>query len=218
MEYILKDIGNKYNSDTKFLDITDEDDIYAIHHVRYEAEGVSQFIQKLKIESITARLKELSDQLSTEGTDFIPKARSYKFLRAYQYLPDRDVQAKAKRLQRALDKQFLESMGTKYRLATKLNVIAPYEKDALQSIRPRNQHDSTINPILLSLYWQKQEKDIDYEIEKLQTTEKSYNIPQGKYEWLKYNCNANVPYEIQMKAKTYIDILDKTFGKGTFSA
>lgn len=220
MECILKDIGTKYTNDTKFLDITDEDDIYAIHHVRYEAEVVSPFIQKLKIDSIKARLKELSDQMSTEGNNFIPKARSYKFLRAYQYLPDRDIQAEAERLQKALDTLFLKRMVTKYSLATKIDVIAPYEKDALQSIRPRNQHDSTINPKLLSLYWQKQEKDIDFEIEKLQSTActgKSYNIPQGKYKWLKYNCNENVPYEIQMKAKTYIDNLDK-FGKGTFSA
>ncbi|XP_063418040.1 uncharacterized protein LOC134700592 [Mytilus trossulus] len=215
---ILKDIGTKYNKDTKFLDITDEDDIYAIHHVRYEAEVVSPFIKQLKIESIKLRLQELSDQLSTEGNNFIPKARSYKFLRAYQYLPDRDIQTYAKRLQKTLDTLFLACMEKKYSLDTHINFIAPYEKDALQSIRPRNPHDSTIDPIILSLYWQKQEKDIDFEIENLQITGRSYSIPQGRYKWLKYNCSAKVPYNVQMKAKRYIDNLDKTFGKGNYSA
>ncbi|CAC5368061.1 EXD1 [Mytilus coruscus] len=218
VECILKDIGKKYKKDTKFLDITDEDDIYAIHHVRYDAEVVSPFIKQLKIESIKARLKELSDQLSTEGNSFIPKARSYGFLRAYQYLPDRDIQAEAKRLQKVLDTLLIAGMVHKYSLTTKINVIAPYEKDALQSIRPRSQHDSTINPVLLSLYWQKQEKDIDFEIERLQITGRGYNIPQGKYKWLKYKCSHNVPDEIQMKAQRHIANLDKTFGKGKYSA
>ncbi|CAC5391152.1 EXD1 [Mytilus coruscus] len=211
VESILKDIEKKYGKDTRFQDITDEDEINAMHHARYEPEVMSPFIKKLKTEEIKARLKELSDQLSTEGNNFIPKAKSYGFLRAYQYISERDIQAEAKRLQQALDTLFLADMKNKYSLTTNINVIAPYEKDALRSIRPRSQHDSTINPILLSLYWQKQEKDIDFEIEQLQITGRSYDIPQGKYKWLKYNCSDNVPDRIKRKAKRHLDNYDKTF-------
>ncbi|XP_052081834.1 uncharacterized protein LOC127719646 isoform X4 [Mytilus californianus] len=205
VESILKDIEKKYDKNTKFQDISNEDETNAMHHARYDPEVMSPFIKKLKTEEIKARLKELSDQLSTEGNSFIPKAKSYGFLRAYQYIQDREIQAEAKRLQIALDTLFLADMKNKYSLTTNINVIAPYEKDALRSIRTRSQHDSTINPILLSLYWQKQEKDIDVEIEQLQITGRRYDIPDGKLKWLKYNCSDNVPDRIKRKAKGHLD-------------
>ncbi|VDI69770.1 Hypothetical predicted protein [Mytilus galloprovincialis] len=210
VESILTDMEKKYGKDTRFQDITDEDEINAMHHLRYDPEVMSPFIKKLKTEEIKARLKELSDQLSTEGNNFVPKAKSYGFLRAYQYISERDIQTKAKRLQQALDTIFLADMKNKYSSTTKISVISPYEKDALRSIRPRSQRDSTINPVLLSLYWQKIEKDIDFEIEQLQITGRKYNMPQGKYKWLQYNCTDNVPDRIKRKAKRHLDNYDKT--------
>ncbi|XP_063418041.1 uncharacterized protein LOC134700595 [Mytilus trossulus] len=209
VESILKDMETKYVKDTRFQDITDEDEINAMHHLRYDLEVMSPFITKLKTEEIKARLKELSDQLSTEGNNFIPKAKSYGFLRAYQYISEREIQTEAKRLQQALDTIFLADMKNKYSSTTKIGVISPYEKDALRSIRPRGQRDSNINPVLLSLYWQKIEKDIDFEIEQLQITGRNYNMPQGKYKWLQYNCTDNVPGGIKRKAKRHLDNYDK---------
>ncbi|XP_052081828.1 ribonuclease D-like isoform X1 [Mytilus californianus] len=218
VESIISDIERKYGKDTKFQDITDEDEINALHNVRYDAEVMSPFIKQLKTEMIKAQLKELGDQLSTEGNTFIPKARSYGFLKAYQNIPDKDIQEEAKRLQKALDTIILSDMANKYSLNTKVNVVKKCEKDALQSIRPRHKDDNNFNPILLSLYWQKQEIDLDFEIEQLEITGRSYRITQGKYKWIKFNCSANVPNGIKIKAKRQLVKLDKTFGKGKYSA
>ncbi|CAC5391161.1 unnamed protein product [Mytilus coruscus] len=179
---------------------------------------MSPFISQLKRESIKARLKELSDQLSTEGKGFLPKGQSYGYLRAYQYLPDKDIQEEAKRLQKALDTIFLADMVHKYHRTTKIYVLTQYEKDALRNIRPRSKNDNNIDPVHLSLYWQMHETDIDFEINRLDISGRSYKIPEGKYKWLKYNCSNNVPDRIQAKAKRHIVNLDKTFGNGKYSA
>lgn len=218
VQSVLKDIEDKYGNDTRFQDLTDDDEIKAIQNCRYDQEIMSPFINQLKIESIKARLQELSDQLSTEGNNFLPKGQSYGYLRAYQYLPDKDIHEEAKRLQNALETIFLADMVNKYSPSTNINVITQYEKDALRNIRPRNKNDNRIDPVHLSLYWQMHEKDLDFEIERLQISGRRYNIPQGKYKWLKYNCSDNVPDEIKRKAKRHIVNLDKTFGKGKYSA
>ncbi|XP_052081827.1 uncharacterized protein LOC127719645 [Mytilus californianus] len=218
VESIISDIERKHKTDIKFEDITDEDEINAIHNIRFDKDGLSPFIMRLRTEDIKAQLKEISDQLSKEGNRFLPKGQSYAFLRAYQYHPDKDIQEKAKRLQKSLETLFLADMVNKYSLNTEINVIKTYEKDALRSIRPRSKDDRNINPIHLSLYWKKQESEIDSEIEQLEIAGRNYNIPQGKYKWIRYNCSDNVPSRIQMKAKRHLANLDKTFGKGKYSA
>ncbi|CAC5391158.1 EXD1 [Mytilus coruscus] len=218
VESVLQDIEKKYGKDTTFHDITNEDEIKAIQKARYDNELMTPFIKQLKVGSIKARLKEISDQLSTEGNNFIPKGQSYGYLRAYQYISDRDIQTEAKRLQKALDTIFLADMINKYNETTNINVIVPYEKDALKSIRPKSKHDTKINPVHLSLYWQMLEKEIDSEMEQLEIEGMRYNISPGKYKWLKNNCSDNVPDGIQMKAKRHILNLDKMFGKGKYSA
>ncbi|CAG2215983.1 EGL [Mytilus edulis] len=214
---IISDMERKYGRDKKFQDITDQNEINALKQLRYDEEVMSPFIKQVKTEAIKAQLKELSDQLSSEGNNFIPNSRSYGYLRAYQYIPDKDIQEEAKRLQKTLDTIILSDMATKYSLRTKFNVVKQCERDALQSIRPRNKDDNSINPILLSLYWQKQEKDLDFEIEQLEITGRSYSISQGKYKWIKFSCSGNVPNAIKTKAKRQLVKLDKTFGKGKYS-
>ncbi|VDI43403.1 Hypothetical predicted protein, partial [Mytilus galloprovincialis] len=119
VESILSDIDRKYGKDMKFQDMKDEDEINALHH-------------QLKTEEIKARLKEISDQLSNEGKDFIPKGQSYGFLRAYQHLPETEIQEESKRLQKALDTIFVADIVKKYSVTTKISVIKTYDKDALR--------------------------------------------------------------------------------------
>lgn len=215
---IISDIERKYGGDTKFQDITDQDEINALKQLRFEAEVMSSLIKQLKTEAIKAQLKELSDQLFTEGNNFIPNSRSYGYLRAYQNIPDKDIQEEAKRLQKALNSIILSDMANKYSLKTKFNVVKQCERDALQSIRPRNKDDNKFNPILLSLYWQKQEKDLDFEIEQLEIKGRRYSIKEGKYKWIKFNCSGNVPNGLKIKAKRLLVQLDTTFGNGKYSA
>lgn len=52
-------------------------------------------------------------------------------------------------------------------MTTKNSVIGTYEKDALRSNKQNKKDDHNINPIHLSLYWQKVENAIDSEIKQL---------------------------------------------------
>lgn len=218
VESIISDIERKYERNITFGDLIDEDEINAIHHIKYDPKEMSPFIKQLKTEEMKARLKEVSDQLSTEGSSFLPKGQSYGFLRFYQKHQDENIQLEAKRLQKALDTIFLADIVKKYSMTTKIGVIKTYEKEALSCIRPRSKDDRSIKSIHLSLYWQKLEKDIDSEIEQLESKGRDYSIPQGKYNWLQSNCRDNVPNGIKMKAKRHIANLDITFGTGNYSA
>lgn len=66
-ESILSDIDRKYGKDMKFQDIKDEDEINALHYVRYGPEMKSPLTKLLKTEEIKARFKEINDQHLMEG-------------------------------------------------------------------------------------------------------------------------------------------------------
>lgn len=146
VESILSDIDRKYGKDMKFQDIKDEDEINALHHVRYGPEMKSPLTKQIKTEEIKARMKEKSDQLSNEGKDFIPKGQSYGFLRAYQHLPETEIQEESKRLQKALDTIFLADIVKKYSVTTNISVIKTYEKHAFRSIKQRIKMTTTSTP------------------------------------------------------------------------
>ena len=82
VQSILSDFESKYEPDTTFESIEDEDVIKAIKIIRTDKPGLSPMIKRLKTEEIKISLKKLGDQLSEEGDNFIPQSRSYGFLRA----------------------------------------------------------------------------------------------------------------------------------------
>ncbi|CAG2233199.1 EGL [Mytilus edulis] len=100
VESIISDIERKYETDIKFEDITDEDEINTIHNIRFDKVGIVPFIMRLRTGDNKAQLKEVSDQLSKEGNRLLPKWQTYGFLRAYQFHPDKDIQESAKHLQK----------------------------------------------------------------------------------------------------------------------
>jgi hypothetical protein len=64
----------------------------------YKCPGRKEKLVRLKTESIKAHLLDLSCQLSDDENDFIPKYRSYAFLREYEYHCDDEVKHDAKRI------------------------------------------------------------------------------------------------------------------------
>jgi hypothetical protein len=63
-------------------------------------------------------LLDLSCQLSDDENDFIPKYRSYAFLREYEYHCDDEVKHDAKRILKRINDIILENMIQKYKPGT----------------------------------------------------------------------------------------------------
>lgn len=211
---ITDQLQHKYPSSIKYEDITDEDDIAAIRRLKLKTRKVHPLVKRLKTESIKAQLLDLSCQLSDDENDFIPKYRSYAFLREYEYHSDDEIKHDAKRILRRIHDIILENMIQKYKRGTCTNMLALNEKEALNTLRPKGVRDRNIHPILLSLYWQMQEENLDSTIDSFDEKREDYVIPEGFYKWIKFCCVGKVPEQIKAKARKLVQNFDRTFGKG----
>lgn len=211
---ITDQLQHKYPSSIKYEDITDEDDIAAIRRLKLKTRKVHPLVKRLKTESIKAQLLDLSCQLSDDENDFIPKYRSYAFLREYEYHSDDEIKHDAKRILKRIHDIILENMIQKYKRGTCTNMLALNEKEALNTLRPKGVRDRNIHPILLSLYWQMQEENLDSTIDSFDEKREDYVIPEGFYKWIKFCCVGKVPEQIKAKARKLVRNFDRTFGKG----
>lgn len=211
---ITDQLQHKYPSSIKYEDITDEDDIAAIRRLKWKTRKLHPLVRRLKTESIKAHLLDLSCQLSDDENDFIPKYRSYAFLREYEYHCDDEVKHDAKRILKRINDIILENMIQKYKPGTCTNMLALNEKEALNILRPKGVQDRNIHPILLSLYWQMKEENLDSTIDSFIEKREDYVIPEGFYKWIKYCCVGKVPEQIKGKARRLVRNFDRTFGRG----
>lgn len=211
---VLANFPTKYNSMTKFSDITDEDDVRAIQMVRFDTDGLSSLVTRLKTESIKANLQDLDDQLSEEGDKFLPKSKSFAYLRRYKNHPDDTIKRDATRILKSIDEKVLEIMTYKYNRSTKLGYLSPYERDALKIIRPKGENDPKFHQTILYLYWLVKEADLDRTISMFEEQGRSYQITEGFYKWIRFCCSDQVPASMKQKAKAHLRKMDSQFGRG----
>lgn len=211
---ITDQLQHKYHSSIEYEDITDEDDIAAIRRLKPKTRKLHPLVKRLKTESIKAQLLDLSCELSDDETYFVPKYRSYAFLREYEYHSDDEIKHDAKRILKRINDIILENMIQKYKRGTCTNMLAQNEKEALKTLRPKAVRDRNIHPSLLSLYWQMKEENLDSTIDNFDEKMEDYVIPESFYKWIKYCCVGKVPEQIKAKARRLVRNLDRTFGKG----
>ena len=211
---ITDQLQHKYPSSIEYEDITDEDDIAAIRRLKMKTKKLHPLVKRLKKESFKAHLLDLSCQLSDDENEFIPKYRSYAFLREYEYHSDDEIKHDAKRILKRINDIILENMIQKYKRGTCTNMLALNEKEALNILRPKGVRDRNIHPILLCLYWQMKEENLDSTIDRFIETREDYVIPESFYKWIKYCCAGKVPEQIKAKARRLVRNFDRTFGKG----
>ena len=211
---ITDQLQHKYPSSIKYEDITDEDDIAAIRRLKWKTKKLHPLVERLQTESIKTHLLDLSCQLSDDENDFIPKYRSYAFLREYEYHCDDEVKHDAKRILKRINDIILENMIQKYKPGTCTNMLALNEKEALNILRPRGVRDRNIHPILLSFYWHMKEENLDSTIDNFDEKREDYVIPEGFYKWIKHCCVGRVPEQMKAKARRLVRNFDRTFGRG----
>ena len=211
---ITDQLQHTYPSSIKYEDITDEDDIEAIRRSKLKTRNLHPLVKRLKTESIKAQLLDLSCQLCDDENDFIPKYRSYAFLKEYEYHCDDEVKHDAKRILKRINDIILKNMIKKYTPGTCTNMLALNEKEALNILRPKGVEDSNIHPILLSFYWPMKEENLDSTIDNFDEKREDYSISEGFYKWIKYCCVGKVPEQIKGKAIKLVENFDRTFGKG----
>lgn len=211
---VLENFPAKYSNVTRFSDITDDDDLHALSILRYGSDDEHPLVTRLKTESIKAQLEELDDQLREEGNRFLPKSKSYGFLKSYMYHPDDGIKKDARRIIKSIEEKVLEIMTQKFNLSTKFEHLSPYEKDALKQLKPRGENDPKVHPTHLYLYWLVKEYDLDSTMKRLDVEGRSYEITEGFYKWLRFCYSGPVPSRIKQKAKAHLKKMDKEFGRG----
>lgn len=211
---IVELLPGKYHCNVKFLDITDEDDISAIQKLKLNTPNLLPMISRLKTEAIKQQLTDLDSQLTTEKSNFMPKCRSYSFLRTYQNHSDDNIKQDSQRILRSINNIILEDIVLKYETGTDFEDLALNEKEALNTLRPKTVHDKNIHPKLLDVYWKMKEANLDATISVFREKREDYTIPENFYKWIKYCCRGRVPENMKLKARQLVRNLDRTFGRG----
>lgn len=82
IQEIINSIDENYNADTKITDFGEEsDEMLAFRrlHIK-DAQRKSDFIDRLKTESIEYDLKKIGDKIKEEKSNFVPEIFTFKFL------------------------------------------------------------------------------------------------------------------------------------------
>lgn len=213
---IVDTLPQKYTLSTTMNDIEDDDDLQAIKRLRWEdASNLHPVIMHLKTHTVNAQLNELSEQLDTEGSDFMIRWNPDGFLRSLERHPDTSIQNRSREVRQRINDIMIGDIARKYDRGTSLNEINPAEKDALKSLRPRGQNDTRYNPVVLKLYWDVQEEIVDDIARRLSEQRGDYRITKGMYKRMQFFIsNMDVPIKVKVKAKELIQNLDRLFGRG----
>ena len=119
---IIEDMDEKYDSDTSFDDITDEDEIAALKRLRSKKK--SPLINRLKRECTLAQLDELEGEVTAKGDDLRLNWNVSKFLFAMVKHEDDDIREKAEDLRGRVNGILLRDIGRKYSIDTPLNEVS----------------------------------------------------------------------------------------------
>lgn len=213
---IVSTFPQKFTLGSTLDDIEDEDDLQAIKRLRWEdAETLHPVIKRMKTHTLNDKLNELSDQLDTEGSDFMLRWNPDRFLRPLERHPDPAIQERSRDVRQRINDIMIRDVARKYHRGTSLNDINPAERDALKSLRPKGQNDARYHPTVLKLYWDIQEEIVDDISRRLSEQQRDYKIPEGLYKKMKFFLsNKDVPINIKVKAKQHLQRLDTMFGRG----
>lgn len=216
IQKIVSTFPKKFTLGSTLDDIEDEDDLQAIKRLRWEdAETLHPVIKSMKTHTLNDKLNELSDQLDTEGSDFMIRWNPDRFLRPLERHPDPAIQARSRDVRQRINDIMIRDVARKYHRGTSLNDINPAERDALKSLRPKGQNDARYHPTVLKLYWDIQEEIVDDISRRLSEQQRDYKIPEGLYKKMKFFIsNKDVPINIKQKAKQHLQRLDTLFGRG----
>ena len=147
--------------------------------------------------------------MCTQGDSFEPNAGVCGFLHVtIATSRDGPIIHQAKQLQAAANRVILEDVKRKYMTTTPLAHVAEYEKKVLsQSLRPSGQHDPSVDPVLLRLFWHVRQAELEASI--AQYRKKPQEVSQGFVNLLKYYAVCDVPEAIKQEGTQFLRSLEE---------
>ena len=121
---------------------------------------------------------------------------------------DASIIHQAKRLQATVGRVVMEDIQRKYSTTTPLAHVAEYEKKVVsQNLRPSGQHDSSVNPVLLRLFWLIRQAELEASI--AQYRKKPLEVSEGFANLLKYYAACDVPEPIKQLGTQFLHSLEE---------
>nr|KAG5692077.1 hypothetical protein BaRGS_021509 [Batillaria attramentaria] len=142
LKSVLTDFANSPSRPRKVEDITDEDVLGALGHLRLDelpTMGLPPLIKELKVQHMKSRLNEIEAELRDKGKNFEPSNSVCGFIRACVIAcDDEGVKQHATGLQDRIDNIIIEDFKRKYTVNTPVTHIADYERKVIgRKLRPK---------------------------------------------------------------------------------
>lgn len=207
IQEIINSIDENYNADTKITDFGEEsDEMLAFRrlHIK-DAQRKSDFIDRLKTESIEYDLKKIGDKIKEEKSNFVPEIFTFKFLSETQsHHHDEKIIQQATRLKYQIKEIVFADIETKYSMETSLQYLTPWEKDALRNMNANRICESP--KVRRRLFFLLTEADMDIKIKQLHRYGNNYRCNEKFYSKIKFIATnaSDLPESLRQKARDFV--------------
>jgi hypothetical protein len=214
---IIDSIIEKWDPSTKLEDFPEDgDEIRALKRIdNRDARKKSEFIDRLKTEIIQNDLKELDDELTSEGSEYVVKRYTLPFLSKVANHPHKATAKHARQLKEQIQDIIYHDIETKYTLETSLTHLTKQERDVLRAMKPSSTYDSDYSEVALCLYWKIMEEDLNRMMDLFKEKGKDFKMKDQFYRKMKFFIAraTDVPLGLKEKAKKFKRQLDSRFGR-----
>ncbi|XP_069115746.1 uncharacterized protein [Argopecten irradians] len=213
---VLKEVAEKYEEDSDIFKSCTEDEFHALMLIPYsDAESVSPKIVKFKTRLVEKELDEIENDLRLKQDLVHSRPLLDLDLQAYEVHPDASIRVKAKDVRKAVYQSILSTIGRRYSGLASPQIMSETERQALRSLHPKSEFDTSIDGIVLALHW----LVIDFDIEQA-----LYNIKYGPPEYRITDefvrrvedyvlIDSNVSDGLKQKSKMLLKVLEKNSDK-----
>ncbi|XP_056009724.1 uncharacterized protein LOC130051611 isoform X2 [Ostrea edulis] len=214
---IIDSIIEKWHPSTKLEDLPEDgDEVRALKRIDIvKANKKGTFIDRLKTESVRSDLNKLDDELSAQGSEYVVSIFTQKFLASVTCHRNKTIAKQAKNIEGRIHEIILEDIATKCSMDTSLSHITKSEKAVLRTLNPGSTCDDNFHPIVLRLYWNLMEEDLDRNNNVLDKKGKDFKMKEKHYKKIKFfiASGTDVPKVLKEKGRKLKRKLDSTFGK-----
>ncbi|XP_056009729.1 uncharacterized protein LOC130051612 isoform X4 [Ostrea edulis] len=214
---IIDSIIEKWHPSTKLEDLPEDgDEVRALKRIDIvKANKKGTFIDRLKTESVRSDLNKLDDELSAQGSEYVVSIFTQKFLASVTCHRNKTIAKQAKNIEGRIHEIILEDIATKCSMDTSLSHITKSEKAVLRTLNPGSTCDDNFHPIVLRLYWNLMEEDLDRNNNVLDKKGKDFKMKEKHYKKFKFfiASGTDVPKVLKEKGRKLKRKLDSTFGK-----
>ena len=144
-----------------------------------------------------------------QGTQFEPSGAVCGRLRNYiTFLEDGPTKQQAERLLKQINDIVLEDVKRKYTVSTPVAHLTTHEKRLLtRSLRPKGEHDSSVHPVHLHLYWAIKLENLENDVEKYKADPHSFTVTEGFVKSLKFYLSGPVPARLKRMGTDFLRTL-----------